>query len=110
MYLDGGDILAEWATSYHHCSRICSFDPFCKMWTYYLKDNLKKCYLKKASTTMIQMSRCENCISGLRDSRNEICNKNCKFYCFRDYIFEDPLNNLDAIKLNTILFLKINFG
>ena len=78
MYFDGGDLWAEWAESYDYCSNICSLDPYCKMWTYYLKDNLRKCYLKKTSTASIQLARCENCISGVRDSINLSCDKNCK--------------------------------
>ena len=78
MNLDGGDFRAEWAKSYNHCSNICSLDSYCKMWTYYLKDNLKKCYLKQTSSAGIQLARCENCISGVRDSKDLTCDKKCK--------------------------------
>ena len=82
MTLDGGDLWAEWAQSHNHCSSICLADPSCRMWTYYIKDNLKTCHLTKTSSSPFRMARCENCISGFRDSTNMTCDKNCKFYCY----------------------------
>ena len=83
----GGDLWAEWASSFEHCKSICLGNSVCKKWTYYIADNLKWCHLKRQAPTRVSKKRqamtsvsiCNNCISGIKNSSTHHCNKDCKF-------------------------------
>ena len=106
--LDGGDLSSEWASSFEHCRSICTVDPLCEKWTYNLPDNSKWCHLKQEFAPF-RISRCENCVSGSRNSSTQTCNKKCKYYSLLPRHVQNTNFSLFHVKCLPIFGIFLHF-